>query len=681
MRLPKGDILHIILGGMERPVPDEERRAPYSKGQKGGPVTVVLVDDAQEVRGVVRAQLTLTGHFDVVAEGSTGTEAVALAAAHRPQLLVLDASMPDMDGLEAIGAILEVSPLTQVVMLSGFSSDSLSKAALERGALDFVDKGIPVRQLPGRLLKALSLPVPVHLGQVPTGTVDAEMVLARHLERFRTFFDQAAIGMATMTLTGTIVRANAALCDMLGQSETALVGQLYGELAPAAHAGSLLGAIASVGSGERDVADMDHPVERTKLWLHSTFAAVRGTDGRPLYLFAQADDVTNRRQALRELHQSDQRFRLLVEGVRDYAIFMLDPEGRVSSWNLGAQRMKGYATDEIIGRHFRVFYPPAAQAVKHPEYELEVAAREGRYQEEGWRVRQDGSQFWANVLITAIVDEVGHLICFAKVTRDVTERRDANERLRLAAEQTAQFVTLTAHELRSPVAALTGGADLLSAHWGALSDADRQSTLENMAQAGRRLKRLVDDLLVASCLEAGSFGFTLEDMAVAPSIAEAVAELPPAEGGQVQVEADAGLMVQADRARFVQIMTNLLANAARHGAPPVRVQATQAGSSVVIRVSDGGGGVPSEFAPILFEKFSQAPGKSRRGTGLGLFIVRELARGQGGEAWYETTHEGLGSFAFSLPTGPPSVANPATVANGAVIGETGTATAPGPIGH
>lgn len=640
-------------------------------GTGRGTITVVLVDDAEEVRGIVGSHLRLSGQFDVVGEGSTGAEAVRLAAKFRPALMVLDASMPDMDGLEAVPSIAEVSPGTKVVMLSGFSSEAFSQAALDRGAAAFIDKGTPIRELPARLAQVLSGPaepaprsgpdaqtgtaVPGDTGQ--EGPEQPEVVLARHLEQFRTFFDQAAIGMATLTLSGTIVRANAALCRMLAEPETALVGRRYGALAPAPQSGQLLETIAAIGAGERDVADMEHPLNRPGWWAHSTFAAVRDVDGRPLYLFAQADDFTERRRALRQLHESDQRFRLLVEGVRDYAIFMLDPQGHISSWNSGAERMKGYRADEILGRHFRVFYPAAAQASKHPEHELEIAVSEGRYEEEGWRVRKDGSQFWANVTITAIFDQEGNLIGFGKVTRDVSERRVADLRLREAAEQTAQFVAITAHELRSPVAALTGGADLLRNYWDALDEDGRQTTLESMANAGQRLKRLVDDLLLAARLETGSFDFTTDDMPIAEAIDEAVAELPPEQGAVVKVKGAGQLLARADRARFVQIMTNLLSNAARHGAPPVTVEVRAEGAHVVTRVSDSGTGIPDDFAPHLFQKFSQAPGSSRRGTGLGLFIVRELARGQGGDAWYEQGSGSDGStaaFAFSLPAGRSS---------------------------
>ena len=128
--------------------------------------------------------------------------------------------------------------------------------------------------------------------------------------------------------------------------------------------------------------------------------------------------------------QGDDRFRLLVQSVKDYAIFLLDPEGRITSWNEGAERIKGYSADEIVGRHFSVFYPPEAVESGFPQRVLRVAARNGRFEDEGWRIRKDGSLFWANVVVTALRDERGQLVGFAKVTRDLTERREAENRLR-----------------------------------------------------------------------------------------------------------------------------------------------------------------------------------------------------------------------------------------------------------
>ncbi len=152
-------------------------------------------------------------------------------------------------------------------------------------------------------------------------------------------------------------------------------------------------------------------------------------------MFLQVQDVTAQRAAEDALRLSEERFRLLVEAVEEYAIFMLDPDGIIVSWNAGAQRSKGYRADEIIGQHFRTFYPRELQEARHPEYELERALIDGHYSEEGWRIRKDGSRFWAHVLITAVFDDAGQHLGFAKVTRDITANREAEESLRQSEER------------------------------------------------------------------------------------------------------------------------------------------------------------------------------------------------------------------------------------------------------
>ena len=629
---------------------------------------VVVVDDATDVRLVVGTQLRLSGHFRVVGEGSTGGDAIALARVHRPALMVLDASMPDMDGLEALPGILEASPTTRVVMFSGFGGTALEAAARELGAADYVEKATPLRDLPRRLLRVLGARAtgPDVLRSAPAAdqAAESQAVLAQHLERFRTVFDQAAIGMATMTLPGTVVRANAALARLTGEDESVLIGRRYYALTGGAPDESLRDALHRVATGKDEIAEVEHSLRRrgAPSWVRSTITVVRDPDGQALYLFAQAEDVTAQRAALEELRASEERFRLLVEGVTDYAIFMLDPNGRVTTWNTGAERMKGYRADEIVGRHFRTFYPPEAQAIRHPEHELEIAVRDGRYEEEGWRVRKDGTAFWANVLITALFDSQHHLVGFAKVTRDVTERRraesakdqaavelgEANERLRAANEETADFLAITAHELHSPIVAMTGAADLLAAHWHELDDEQREENFRNLARSATRTRRLLDELLMASRLEAGQLDVTVETVSLAGAVAEAIAGLPD----PVEVIGD-DVAVRADRIRVVQMLTNLLGNAARYGRPPFTVEIRSSANSAEVRVGDAGHGVEPDLVPRLFGKFARGAGRRDRGTGLGLFIVRELARRQGGEAWYERRDGddggGRTAFCFRLP--------------------------------
>jgi PAS domain S-box-containing protein len=402
--------------------------------------TIVVVDDAAEVRALVRTRLRLSRLLDVVGEAGNGAEAVESVRALRPDLVLLDVSMPLMDGLEALPRILEVAPGTRVVMYSGFQEEGLAHRALELGAAAFLEKSTALDTLAAELVELLDdagTPSAARAAEPVAVDDEAEQrVLREHLERFREVFEDAAIGMATVTLAGKIVRANRSLAAILDRSVDELVGTAYSTFAGTA-SGALGGLLDRILGGAEEVGQVEHEVVGavSPRRVVATFAPVLDSSRRPLYLFVQVQDVTVQRGAEEELRRSEVRFRLLVDNVEDYAIFMLSPQGLIESWNIGAQRIKGYTEEEIVGRHFRTFYPAELQQSRHPEHELELALRDGHYEEEGWRVRKDGSLFWASVLITAVHDREGRHVGFAKVTRDFTRRREQDDELRASEER------------------------------------------------------------------------------------------------------------------------------------------------------------------------------------------------------------------------------------------------------
>lgn len=370
-----------------------------------------------------------------------------------------------------------------------------------------------------------------------------------------------------------------------------------------------------------------------------------------------------REKALRE---GEERFRLVIEGVRDYGIFALDPEGHVVSWNAGAERIKGWKAEEILRHHFSVFYPGEdgrARSMRN----LEDAIREGRVEDEGWRVRKDGTRFWANVVITALHDEAGALRGFSKVTRDITERRRAEEALDLARQEAEQasaakslFLSRMSHELRTPLNAILGFAQLLELDRGQTMETDRGS-IEQILRAGRHLLALIDEVLDIARIEAGKLGLAIAPTPIDAIIAEAIGlSLPEAEMRGIAIRRVPATLppVAADPRRLLQVLLNLLSNAIKYNreSGEVVVRAVAGEGRVRVLVEDTGIGIDPAQASELFQPFTRlAAGAARsEGTGLGLSLSRALIEAMDGSLGHAPRADGAegACFWFDLPLAP-----------------------------
>ena len=371
-------------------------------------------------------------------------------------------------------------------------------------------------------------------------------------------------------------------------------------------------------------------------------------------------DVTALRgQMLQEAaRQTEERFRLLVESIKDYAIFMLDADGNVATWNAGAQRIKGYTADEIVGQHFSVFHSEHENRAGKTEHELRIALRDGRYEDEGWRLRKDGTRFWANVVITTLRDASGGLLGYAKITRDLTERRKLeDERLQLAHAQEAvrlrdEFLSLASHELKTPLTVLQLQLEALRERVD-VRDRATIGKLDRSDRARRRLGELVEALLDVSRIATGKFELHLEEADVGDIVATAVDRLhETAELAgcalTVTVEPVVGLW---DRSRIDQVVSNLVANATRHAAgSPIEIRVTREPSAVAIEVRDHGPGLPEGQLARIFERFER--GTSMRhygGLGLGLYVVRQIAEAHGGQVIAHNAPDGGACLIVRLP--------------------------------
>jgi PAS domain S-box-containing protein len=366
--------------------------------------------------------------------------------------------------------------------------------------------------------------------------------------------------------------------------------------------------------------------------------------------------------------RSDVAFRLLVDAVQDYAIFLLSVDGRVLSWNLGAQRIKGYSADEIIGKHFSAFYTAEDREANRPMRVLRKATEEGRFEDEGWRVRKDGTRFWADVVVTALSDEAGQTFAFAKVTRDLTERLAAEEqrrnllaeqRARAAAEDALQardrFLSIASHELKTPVASLQLAAESVTRARaaGKLDEERLAAGIQRITTSTRRLGVLLNELLDVSRLTADSVPLETVPVDLVSLVAEIVERFNDGERGRIRLAAPDAAVIAGDASRLDQVVTNLVDNALKYSAPPtpVDIEIREAGGGVEIAVADRGLGLDADSAERIFEAFGRgANAEHIQGLGLGLHIAHQIVLRHGGRITARGRDDGPGAtFGVWLP--------------------------------
>lgn len=413
----------------------------------------------------------------------------------------------------------------------------------------------------------------------------------------------------------------------------------------------------------------------SRFWASVVITALRPNDKMGGGFVKITRDLTERRDAEEVLRLSEERLRLLIDGVREYAIFLLSPEGLITSWNSGAERIKGYKASEILGRHFSCFYPPEVVAQGLPEWELEAAIRDGSVENEGWRIRKGGGRFWANVIITSLIGDDGTLRGFAKVTRDMTDRRRVEDLLR-ADRQKNEFLALLTHELRNPLAPIRSALHVM-----AQPDLEAKAAAHIRSIAVRQvdhLTRLLDDLLDVAQVTDGRIELRQERLDISLVIAravEAAASLIAERHHRLSVEVPRHqLWVHADPVRLEQVYTNLLVNAAKFTDPQgtISVAGRREGHQIVVRIRDNGAGIDPLLAPRIFDLFTQAERRPRmaRGTGIGLTLVRRLVELHGGTVDVVSAGRGKGSeFSVSLPAVEAPAAGDARARSGSALPE------------
>jgi PAS domain S-box-containing protein len=519
--------------------------------------------------------------------------------------------------------------------------------------------------------------------------------------QFGSLLESTPDGIVMANLTGRIVFTNSQADKLLGYERKELRGKLVEELLPERFRGARLdhpGYLAAffaepctraMGAGLELYAlrkdGSEFPVEISL----SPFETEAG-----ILVFGTIRDITERKHAEEVLRQSEERFRLLVEGVQEYAIFMLSPQGNVVSWNKGAERIKGYKVDEIIGKHFSCFYTPEAIAQGKPEEELRIAMEHGQMSEEGWRLRKDGQKFWTSVVITALFDKAGCLQGFAKISRDMTEAKqveralnDKNIKLQKNAQELARsnkdlqqfqrtldktnielqntarlkdrFVANMSHELRTPLNGIIGFAEFLADGKPGTLNPKQKEYLEDILKSGKHLLQLLNDVLDLAKVQAGKMELNAGKFSLRAIIEEVCAVTKPMakkKGISVEVYIAHELGdITLDQRKFKQVLYNLLSNALKFTGDGGNVKLfaePREPHRFKLVVKDTGIGIKPEDLGRLFKEFEQLEsdvGQRQEGTGLGLALTWKIVELLGGKIDVESEIGKGSSFTIELP--------------------------------
>jgi PAS domain S-box-containing protein len=597
-----------------------------------------------------------------------------------PDLILSDHGLPEFDGFAALALARDRCPETPFIFVTGSMGEELAIDSLRSGATDYVLKTrisnlVPVVE---RALRVADDRMRRHMGEKERRDHDdtAAAALRESEARKTAILETAPDAIISIDQSGRIIEWNPAAERIFGYSRALALGrELTGLIVPKSNEelhrkglarflqtgrGRMLGQRTEVMALRANGAEF--PVELT-------ITKIPGEG--PLVFTSFVRDITERRRTEDALRKSEERFRLLVEGVEDYAIYMLDHHGRITTWNAGAERIMGFRAQEIIGRRFHRFYVAEDVERKKPDQALAVATAEGHFQDERWQVRKDGTQYWASFVITALRDETGRLTGFSTIARDVTKRKnDEDEIRRLNAglearvqERTAElraayqeleaFSYSISHDLRAPLIHIAGFVEMLKNDLGARLDEKSSRHLQTICDSTENMGRMIADLLTLSRIgraDMHKIRFDLNDtvkevrrdlqaQAQNRKVTWVVAQLP-------EVFGDPLLLRQA--------LYNLLGNALKYtrnrAEAHIEITAGTNEHEHIIAIKDNGAGFDMKYAAKLFGVFQRLHSASEfEGTGIGLANVRRIIGRHGGRTWAEGAPDDGAEFYFSLP--------------------------------
>ena len=465
-------------------------------------------------------------------------------------------------------------------------------------------------------------------------------------KRYRLLFDSNPIPVWVYDLqTLAIVDVNAMAIARYGYSREEFLRFKITDIRPPEDVPSLLNSVHTVSESAEDTGPWRHRKKSGEIIDVQVRSYPLTFDGRNARLVV-ATDITEKKRAEDALKQSEERFRMIISNIKDYSVITLDPEGRVTSWNKAAEQIKGYGAEEVLGKHVSIFYPPEEATIGKPTTELETAIKAGRFEDDGWRVRKDGSRFWANVVVTPLQDQAGRVRGFVKITRDTTEKRKAEQQLvRRSAELEAankeleSFSYSVSHDLRAPLRGIDGFSQALEEDYGGNLDAAGKNYLGRIRAGTRRMGVLIDDLLnLARVTRAEMYREKIDLTKMAGDIFRELQASEPER--KVLVKVDKGLAADGDN-RLVRVaLQNLLGNAWKFTSkrPEAKIEFGKLGSngSKAYYVRDNGAGFDPTYAARLFGAFQRLHSMEEfPGTGIGLATVQRIVHRHGGRVWAE----------------------------------------------
>ena len=493
---------------------------------------------------------------------------------------------------------------------------------------------------------------------------NAEKHLAQMEARYRGLLEAAPDAMVVVNRNGEIVLINVQAEKQFGYRRDELLGRKVKSIIPEGFAERL------IADGTRTAAEAlaqqigtgielsGRRKDGSEFPIEIMLSPLESAEG--ILVTAAIRDITERKRIEDALRDSEERFRLMASGVKDYANVMLDPEGFIVSWNEGGERLKGFRAEEIVGQHFSRFYSAEDIRKGLPAMELKQAKETGRFEGEGWRMRKDGSRFLANIVITALRDEKGKLRGFGKITRDITERRRAEEHLtktmedlKRSNEELGQFAYVASHDLQEPLRMVASYTQLLAQRYKGRLDSDADEFIAFAVDGCNRMQGLIQDLLSYS--RAGANAEPLREISCEGAFEKTLRNLRPTiQDSGATVTHDSLPTIMTDETQLIQVFQNLIANAIKyHGAEPplVHVSATRnSGNEWVFSVRDNGMGMEPQYFERIFILFQRLHGqKEFAGTGIGLAMCKKIVDRLGGRIWVESQPAKGSTFYFALP--------------------------------